>query len=634
MTGVVSSAKGQPAAPKWLDRLSGPWGFRAVILIAALLALPSLFVGFFLDDYAHLEAVDGLSPVASAWNLYCFAPGNPALTAHLIDTGPLPWFTAPDIRVRFFRPLSSGTMILDRALFGDASWGYHLHSVLWYLALLIVIGRLLRRALPGSLGVLTLALFAVDESHWFPVVWWAHRNTLVAAAFGFAGLLAYVRWRETGWRPGLPLALVSFGLGLLGGEAALSVFGYLLAYEMLAAPGSLSSRSRALLPFVGLGAVYIAGYVLGGYGVSGTGCYFSPLSDPLTYLRHAPERFLILAGNQFFLVPAEIAALSSRAILPLAAVGAAVLAIVVVALRAVWPRLGQQEQKGVRWLAIGALLASPPFLSPFSSGRLLMVISLGGLAVIAAIIREGWRQMPATRTITSTMTSTSKSTPHLAPRTPHPGGGFLPSSRRLAHRRKLVALAWTLIVLHLGVAPIAWLGLTPAFGVLNRRVLRLADTVELDDSRVGGQQVMLFNNTPSPVLAIYGAAIRTRLGHPRPAAWRPLTLAPFDAALTRVGPCEFEMELQNGSEMFKTLPELIARDPRDRLLPGDTLRFRDFDVEVLDAGEVGPTRMAFRFRAPLEDSRYVWLAWRDGGLRQFHLPSVGETVSLPRAFTL
>ena len=202
------------------------------------------------------------------------------------------------------------------------------------------------------------------------------------------------------------------------------------------------------------------------------------------------------------------------------------------------------------------------------------------------------------------------------------------------HRRKLVALAWILIVLHLGVAPIAWLGLTPAFGMLNKRVLRLADGMELDDSRVGGQQVMLFNNAPSPVLAIYGAAIRTRLGHPRPAAWRPLTLAPLDGILTRVGPCEFEMDLLNGSEMFKTLPELIARDPMNRLLPGDTLRFRDFDVEVLDVGEVGPTRMAFRFRAPLEDSRYVWLAWRDGGLRQFHPPPIGETVSLPRAFIL
>ena len=123
------------------------------------------------------------------------------------------------------------------------------------MALLIVIGRLLRRALPGPLGVLTLALFAVDESHWFPVAWWAHRNTLVAVAFGFAGLLAYVRWRETGWRLGLPVALVSFGLGLLGGEAALSIFGYLAAYEMLASRGPFSSRVRALSPFVGLGVV-------------------------------------------------------------------------------------------------------------------------------------------------------------------------------------------------------------------------------------------------------------------------------------------------------------------------------------------------------------------------------------------
>jgi hypothetical protein len=608
MPGVVLSERNSSASSKWLSRLSGPWGFRAVILAAALLALPSLFVGFFLDDYAHLEAADGISPVASPWNLYCFAPGDPELTARLIDTGPFPWFTDLNLRVRFFRPLSSATMVLDRRLFGDASWGYHLQSVLWYLALLLVIGRLLKRALPGSLALLTLALFAVAESHWFPVVWWAHRNTLVAATLGFVGLLAYVRWREDGWKPGLPLACLGLGLGLLGGEVALSIFGYVIAYELFAAPGAagaLSVRLRALLPIFALGFVYLAGYILGGYGVSGTGCYFSPLSNPLTYLRHAPERFLILAGNQFFLIPAEIAAFDLRAVLPLACAGTVALAIVGAALREAWPRLEQQERRGVRWLAIGALLASPPFLAPFTSGRLLVVVSLGGLAVIAAIIRDGWR-LRAT---------------HNALR-----------ASDFAHRKKLAALAWVLIVLHLVVAPIAWLGLTFGFRALNNRVLRLTDTMELDDSRVASQQMMMFNNAPSPVLAIYGVAVRTRLGHPRPAAWRPLTLASLDETLKRVGPCEFELELQNGKEMFKTLPELIARDPRNRLRPGETLRFRDFDVEILDVGKVGPTRMAFRFRAPLEDPRYVWLAWRDGALRQFHPPPVGETINLPSAF--
>jgi len=621
MPGVVLSERNPSASSKWLSLLSGPWGFRAVILVAALLALPSLFVGFFLDDYAHLEAVDGISPVASPWNLYCFAPGDPELTARIIDTGPYPWFTDLNIHVRFFRPLSSATMVLDRRLFGDAAWGYHLQSVLWYLALLLVIGRLLTRALPGSLALLTLVLFAVAESHWFPVVWWAHRNTLVAATLGFVGLLAYVRWREDGWKPGLPLACLGLGLGLLGGEAALSIFGYVIAYELFAAPGaarSWSVRIRALLPIFALGFVYLAGYILGGYGVSGTGCYFSPLSNPLTYLRHAPERFLILAGNQFFLIPAEIAAFDFRAVLPLACAGTVALAIVGAALREAWPRLEQQEQRGVRWLAIGALLASPPFLAPFSSGRLLLVISVGGAAVIAAIIREGWR-------VTHPLPQ-----PVAQPPTAVTG---LPSGKdwsSFPHRKKLAALAKVLITLHLVVAPIAWLGLTFGFMALNTRILRLADTMELDDSRVAGQQVMLFNNAPSPVLVIHGAAIRTRLGHPRPAAWRPLTLASLDETVIRVGPCEFELELQNGKEMFKTLPELIARDPRNRLRPGETLRFRDFDVEILEVGKVGPTRMAFRFRAPLEDPRYVWLAWRDGALRQFHFPPIGEIVALPR----
>lgn len=573
------------SAPRWAAWLEGRSAYFIVLGIAAALALPTCLVGFFLDDYAHLTAIDGRNPVAGPWNLYVFAPGDPSATIRLIEDGPFPWFTDPDLRVEFFRPLASLTMRLDRSLFGDAAWAYHLHCILWYLLLLVIVGGILRRALPGMLGTLTFLLFAVDEAHWFPVMWWSHRHMFVAAVFGFAALSAHLRWRENGWRPGMPLSLFALALGLLSGETALTLLGYFLAYELLAGPGNFPERARALMPALTLGVVYVAGYVLSGFGVQAGDCYISPVTDPITFLSKAPERFLILAAAQFFSWPAELPALMRAAVLPTAALGALALAIVGFALRAVWACLAPDEREGVAWLALGSLLALPPYLSPFTSSRLLLVSSVGGAAVIAVIIREAWRQ------------------------------------------RRFTSLGRILVALHLLLAPLVWLALSPGFAWLNERVEKVVGEAELDDTRISGQQCMLVSPA-DPVLGIYTPAMRAEKGRPEPAAWRPLSFAPYDHAVTRTAADAFELEVLDGGEMLGTLPESIARGAGNRLTAGTKLRFSEFDVTVLETGEYGPTRIAFRFRRPLEDPRYVWLAWREGRLQRFTMPSIGERVVL------
>ena len=84
-------------------------------------------------------------------------------------------------------------------------------------------------ALAGTGGVPALFLFAVDESHLFAALWLANRNALVAAVPVLFGLCAHLRWREDGWRWGLPLSLGGYVVGLLGGETALGALAYLAA---------------------------------------------------------------------------------------------------------------------------------------------------------------------------------------------------------------------------------------------------------------------------------------------------------------------------------------------------------------------------------------------------------------------
>ncbi len=50
-------------------------------------------------------------------------------------------------------------------------------------------------------------------------------------------------------------------------------------------------------------------------------------------------------------------------------------------------------------------------------------------------------------------------------------------------------------------------------------------------------------------------------------------------------------------------------------------------VTVLEADEVGPTRVGFDFDTPLEDPSFVFLGWRDGAMRRSTPPPVGASVS-------
>ena len=55
------------------------------------------------------------------------------------------------------------------------------------------------------------------------------------------------------------------------------------------------------------------------------------------------------------------------------------------------------------------------------------------------------------------------------------------------------------------------------------------------------------------------------------------------------------------------------------------------EVVVLAVGSAGPTRVAFEFDRPLEDSVFCLLIWKDGGMRKATLPGVGQVMELERS---
>src|SRR5688572_22437555 len=138
--------------------------FALVAVASALAYHNAVTIGFVLDDYHYILE----NPTLNA---------NPSLF----------WRAYLASGVEFYRPLSTVTFALDRALFGNWAAGYHIHNVIWHIA--ASIGFLLfAERLIGARGARFAALlFAVHPIHTEAVTGIVGRMELMAAAFVFAG---------------------------------------------------------------------------------------------------------------------------------------------------------------------------------------------------------------------------------------------------------------------------------------------------------------------------------------------------------------------------------------------------------------------------------------------------------------
>ena len=578
-----------------------PKAYILCLGLALAVSLPALKMGLFLDDYYHVLVLEGEEAFAGPLDLFCFAPGDAEALRLAIDRGPYPWWTLPELRMTFFRPASSALIWFDQTVFGRRFAWHHAHSVLWYLLFVLVWGLILRRSLPTSAAVLALAVFAVDDVHWIPVAWLANRNALAASVPAFLGLLAHVRWREDGWKPGLPLSVLGYAAGLSFGETALGAFGYLAAYELFATREPRLRRLGALVPAGLLGAGYLLLYKALGYGAYGSGSYIDPVREPLAYLANAPGRMLALIGAQLLSVPAEgwLFYVWLRPFFVLA--GLLGMTIFALLLRASWHGLDARMRRALGWMIPGALLSLLPVVATFPSNRLLVAPSMGASVAMAAILGHWWQR-----------------------------GRVLGGGSR--HARPYNAACWYLAVTGLVLAPAAWPVQSHFIAGLGRAIAEVYKDAELDEDSIAGQHVIM-PAAPDALTALYPAFIRAVESYPAPlalpAAWHALSAAPYTHRLTRTHDNRFELEVVDG-RMMESEVELLVRALAFPLRRGQQVAVEGFTATVLDTDDTGVVRLAFEFDCVLEDPSLVFLIWRDGGLRRMQLPAVGESALLPR----
>ncbi len=577
--------------PRW------PW---VAALVGVLLAAPSLGAGLALDDHLHRFAVglhvrgEGLGPW---WDLYVAAEGDEALTRARMEVGFSPWWTLPELRLRFLRPVAAATHYVEYAAWPSRPWLMHAQSLAWYAGLVVAVGALLRRWLgPTWVAGLATLLYAIDEAHATPVAWIAQRNALVSAVLVVLVLLCHDRARREGWRPGAWLGPGLLGVALLAGEASIAALGYLVAHALWLEPKATEDQSwgrrtagavLALVPYLVVVAGWRILYEGLGYGAAGSGVYIDPLREPLAFLAVLPDRAAALGLAQLAWPSAD----SWSAMPPwgLARAGAVVVwGLVGLALASRLPR-----SRGLAVCVVGAALALVPASTVVASDRMLLLVGVGGSAMVAGVIAAAVERGPMRGLVR-----------------------VLP-----------LALAGPLLVVHVGLAALA----------LPREVAAVAPELETHQrASVAGlpsdpalsQQDLVIVNAPPTFVSSYlwlarwddeTRALPRRL-RVLGATFAPVVVQRADART---------LVLQPVGGYFGDPFTANARGRAHPFSRGDRVEIDGLSIEVLGVADGLPTVVRARFDVALEDPSLRWVTWQGDRFVPFEPPALGGVLAIP-----
>ncbi len=609
---------GRQPEPRGRERFIAVLADRRMPLLAALLSLlltlPALWVGLISDDLVHRAVILNLPEVRAFFptpvSMFEFLDGDPERALAMMDRGVLPWWTMVDMKVGFWRPLTVLTHWIDYRLWPTAFPVMHLHSLLWYAALVLVAGCLYRRiAGPTWIAGLAALLYAVDDAHAAPAAWLANRNILLATCFGLLALLAHDRWRRRHSRLAGVAAPVLLLLSLLSAEAGLSTCAYLAAHAVCLDRGRLLRRLAALAPAAVVVIAWRIAWTLTGHSAEVVGFYVDPLHDPAGFLKAVVERVPILLLGQWAPVPSELFLVLRPPISYLH--WALAVAVVSVLAGVVWPRC-RSSAVGRFW-CLGMILALLPICTTFPSDRLLFFVGLGAMGLLAEFLAVVLRAAPV---------ATQPTEAQIAPSHPgHPG--------QAAGRPRLVrGLAWALVAVHLVFSP-TFMVIRSRYPLGPDRLLpeRL---VQIDVSESVRDKDLCIVNAPLPAFTSHVLLRHQLEGRPAPKRLRVLAPALAPVRVHRSDDRTLVIAPARGfgdhilGRLFRT---------KDRpMKSGDHVQLQGLSIKVTRVQADGmPAEAVFRFDVPLEDDSLYWLRWKGRRLVPWTPPPVGKTVELEPA---
>ena len=225
-------------------------------ILAIVLALPALSVGWLLDDYYHravlLEIPRFRELLGTPAEMFRFFRGDPTRMSRLMDLGLFPWWTDPYIKAEFLQALTVLTHRLDYIFWPDSPVLMHAQSLFWLGAAVAAAAAFYQRIMgPTRVAAVAALLFAVDDARGATAGFLANRNVLIAATFGFSALIFHDRFRKDRSRPAAFLAPLLLLAALFTKEEGIGTCAYLAAYALFVdrgvatrLPGPVAVRRR------------------------------------------------------------------------------------------------------------------------------------------------------------------------------------------------------------------------------------------------------------------------------------------------------------------------------------------------------------------------------------------------------
>ena len=579
-------------------------GLLLVLSIGVLTFLPALRSPFLLDDYLHVAMVDGTFPVARGpFDLYDFV--SDVDRAVLLERGILPWWTHPQLTIRFFRPLSSALLWTSHRLLGAHSLLLHLHSLLWWGAAVVAAFALYRRAFSPRVALLAAAIFALAPCHAIPLAWLANFESLVSVTLGALGLAAYVRFRDDGRaRTGL-VATMCFALAMAAGEYALCFAGYVVAFELLRGRERWTRRALGLLSFALPTAGYLLARAVGHYGTVGSGFYTDPLGDPLGFVRTAPWRITALLADGWLTSDADTWGPDApRWAMVLIVV--ALVALLIVPVRRVLSALPEAQRRAASWLLLGSPLSLLPVLAVAPSPRVLGISAIGLSSTVALVLDHAWF-------------SGQNVADRAAPDSNAPSAAVTRSGA--AQLTSLVALM--LGFLHLVHGPVtSWL----LSQQMRQSAIEFAEHADWLRARLpdpGSADVVVVRGWGGMFFGPFALDAHAR----PPKRWRILSQTGHVLVL-RKDARTLELVAPEDRSLTSTGPGNLFRSHLAPLRVGDEIAVPGMRATVLETGPDGPRRVRYVFDRELEAKEVTWIAEGFAGFRDATPPPIGLGVPI------
>lgn len=599
----AADSDGKPSRlRRWLAHPALAWVLTA---LAVLLAAPALFSGLQADDYFHRAWLRPFPEfpelTGPKWDLFAFSYGDPERVQRLMDLGIAPWWTLPELKMAFCRPLSALAHALDYWLWPDNPALMHAHNLVWFAAFIAGACLCYRRILgPGMAAGLAMLLFALDDAHATPAGWIAGRNTLIAAALGMWCLAAHDRWRRDGWRPGAAVAPLLLVVSLLSAEAGVATLAYIVPHALFLDRAPWRRRLLALTPYFVAIVLWRIAWVARGYGVQGVESYVDPITAPLKFVWSVLEVGPILLLGQWALPPSDLYALYDVFLSGLSRwVWLAGTLFLVLAAAIVLPRV--RGARTAAFWASGMMLALLPICATagFPMDRLLLFVGLGAFGLLAQFLDAVW---------------------------PSPAAGAV--SLPGACSRPARVLATVFVGIHLLLAPLAFVARAAA--PAGPEALTRQFYIELPaDAAISGRDVVVVN---APSGTLVGMLPVERAAHGQSIPRRTRMLGPSLSAVTVTRENAHSLRvLAEDAYLFWSYDRLV-RSLEYPFAAGQRIELAGMTVEILATTTDGrPSEARFDFDVPLEDPSLAWLQWREGKFGPFTPPAVGASIYLPRA---